>query len=279
MYRQLQAINQRPEPFEHYTAESLWVDSYRSEQMLAYHLNEAIDVSSRNRAFIDQSSAWIETTFALNKEKSVCDFGCGPGLYTSRFAQTGADVTGVDFSKTSINYAQKFAQDHQLNIHYHCQNYLTFEESRPFDLITMIMCDFCALSPEQRTKLLTLFDRHLKPGGSILLDVYSMTAFDQKKESASYEKNQLNYFWSKKDYFAFLNTFKYEQEKVVLDKYTIIHENDQIDTVYNWLQYFTPETLKPLFTDAGFVVKAVYSDVAGHPYSQSTSEFAIVATK
>jgi len=73
----------------------------------------------------------------------ILHLNCGPGLYTSRFAKTGAKVTGVDFSHNSLEY----------------------------DLITMIMCDYTALSPMQRKKLLGIFCRILKPGGSIILDV------------------------------------------------------------------------------------------------------------
>ena len=55
-----------------------------------------------------------------------------------------------------------------------------------------------------------------------MLDVYSLNSFNQKEESATYELNQLNGFWSPVDYYCFVNTFKYEKEKVTLDKYTII---------------------------------------------------------
>ncbi len=54
----------------------------------------------------------------------------------------------------------------------------------------MIMCDFCALSPEQRAKLLSKFKVLLNSGGAVLLDVYSLNAFDQKAESAVNTKNE-----------------------------------------------------------------------------------------
>ena len=57
MFEQLENINTRPEPFECYTAADLWTDNHTSEQMLAYHLNADIDVSSRRVEFIDQSVA------------------------------------------------------------------------------------------------------------------------------------------------------------------------------------------------------------------------------
>jgi uncharacterized protein (UPF0335 family) len=49
--------------------------------------------------------------------------------------------------------------------------------------------------------------------------------------------------------------------------------------VYNWLQYFAPEDLEREFKKASFSVKEFYSDVAGSPYDQKSSEFAIIANK
>lgn len=278
LFEKLDHINSRPQPFEFYTASDLWTDEYTSKQMLGYHLNEGIDVSSRNMVFINRSVKWIVSTFNVRSGTKIADFGCGPGLYTTRVAENQADVTGIDFSKNSIQYAREIAAKKGLNIHYVLQNYLDFETEERFDLILMIMCDFCALSPAQRKDLLAIFLTILKPGGSVLLDVYSPTAFDQREEATIYEENLFNGFWSPNKYFGFLNTFKYEQEKVVLDKYTIV-ESDRIKTVYNWLQYFTVDKLKKEFVECGLTIGKIYSDVAGTPYDKHSSEFAIVAQK
>jgi hypothetical protein len=90
--------------------------------------------------------------------------------------------------------------------------------------------------------------------------------------------NQLNGFWSPEKNYAFLNTFKYEDEKVVVDKYTIV-ESDRTREVYNWLQYFSPENLEKEFSDAGFIIRGFYSDVAGTPFDSKSNEFSVVAEK
>ena len=181
MFEELERINQRPEPFQFYTASDLWTDKHTSKQMLAFHLNEAIDVSSRNAEFINRSVEWIASEFNIGRDFKIADFGCGPGLYAAPLAKRGANVTGIDFSGMSIEYAKEVAAREQLNISYVNQNYLEFETENRFDLVLMIMCDFCALSPTQRKGLLRKFNRILKPGGSVLLDVYSLSAFEQKK--------------------------------------------------------------------------------------------------
>jgi len=256
----------------------LWTDKHTSEQMLAYHLDTDIDVSSRRGEFIDQSVEWIESHFNVGTGTWIADFGCGPGLYTSRLAKLGASVTGIDFSERSIEHARDEAEQSGLSIEYVHQNYLDFETEDRFDIILMIMCDFCALSPSQRMDMLTKFHSLLLPGGSVLLDVYSLHAFNQREDANSYQTNLLNGFWSAEKYYGFLNTFKYDNEKVVLDKYTVV-EAKRTRTVYNWLQYFSSELLMSDFKAAGFIAHELYGNVAGAPFDETASEFAIVAKK
>jgi SAM-dependent methyltransferase len=278
MFKTLEKINERPRPFQVYTASDLWTDDHTSKQMLAFHLNEALDVSSRSADFIDRSVDWITSAFDIGRDTRIADFGCGPGLYAARLARRGAKVTGIDFSKRSIDYAKDVAGREKLTITYVNQDYLEFETEDRFDLVLMIMCDFCALSPAQRKRMLGKFHKILKPGGAVLLDVYSLSAFAQRKEAATYEVNLLDGFWSPNRYYGFLNTFKYHAQKVILDKYTII-ESGRTRQVFNWLQYFLPGDLEGEFGAAGFHVKGIYSDVAGNPYDPKASEFAVVANK
>ena len=276
MYRELQEISSRPDVFSHYTAEDLWTDEHTSAKMLELHLDGSIDVSSRKTGFIDRSAAWISERFGLAPAKSVADFGCGPGLYTSRLAASGAAVTGIDFSARSIRYARDLAQRQGRPVEYLHGSYLDFESDKRFDLITMIMCDYCALSPGQRSSMLDRFQRHLKPGGALLLDVYSLTAFDAKEETSVFARGLLDGFWSAEPYFGFLNAFKYDSENVSLDKYTIIEET-RTRVVYNWLQYFDPQSLKKELEGGGFVVEELLGDVAGGAHDPAATELAVIA--
>lgn len=275
MFEELEEINGRPRPFEFYDANYLWTNEHTSRQMLSHHLDENVDIASRNATFINRSVEWICSHFNVGNGVDIADFGCGPGLYATRLAKRHANVTGIDFSKRSIEHARHIARSEQLNIQYINQNYLKFETEARFDILLMIMCDYCALSPIQRQNLLTKFHRILKPGGTILLDVYSMSAFDQREEKAVYEKNLLNGFWSPEQYYGFLNVFKYAKEKVILDKYTIVAPNE-IRSICNWLQYFSPADLENEMTGGGFAVKEIYSDVAGTPFDSKSEEFAVV---
>ncbi|MBN2738183.1 MAG: methyltransferase domain-containing protein [Spirochaetales bacterium] len=153
MFKNLTQLNSKPENQEIITTCDLWTDPHRASQMLNYHLDPESDISSRKHGFIKKSAQWIYDYFKLGPNKLVADFGCGPGLYTQALAKMGAQLTGIDFSSPSLTYAKTQAQKAGLAIDYIQGNYLELSLDKSYDLVIMIFCDFCALSPKQRVRL------------------------------------------------------------------------------------------------------------------------------
>ena len=87
----------------------------------------------------------------------------------------------------------------------------------------------------QRQQLLGIFRDHLADGGAIVLDVHSLVDFARFEEGVSYGRRQYGDFWTDEDYFDFINQFKYDAERVTLDKYTIFTPTRTFE-IYNWLQ-------------------------------------------
>lgn len=278
MYKQLNKINSIPKTYEFYTAQTLWNDKHISKKMLEYHLNPDIDPASRNHAFIKDSIDWMVRRFNIGKGTKIADFGCGPGFYTKAFAENGASVVGIDFSELSIAYARKQAKLKDLSIQYVNKDYLNFQSDKKFDLITLIYCDLCPLSPQQRQILFKIFYRHLEDDGIILFDVFSLAAFKKRHETFQLEHLLLNGFWSAEDYYGFLKTIKYDEENVILDKYRIIEETQEWE-IYNWLQYYSRESLSEELNKNGFQIEKYYSDLAGTPFQNTSETIAIAAKK
>lgn len=89
---------------------NFWDDTHISLQMLKAHLDPDFEAASRKHSFITDSAAWIATQVSPQQNLYLLDIGCGPGLYAQEFARAGYKVTGIDFSKRSIRYAQKSAK-------------------------------------------------------------------------------------------------------------------------------------------------------------------------
>lgn len=278
MYQQLVEIDRRPRPYEKYTAKTLWDDAHTSKAMLKWHLDPHAELASRNHSFIQKSVAWICSRFQVGTGFRIADFGCGPGLYTTPFAESGATVVGIDFSGRSIDHAREEARKRGLAIDYFEENYLDFRSYLRFDLITMIYCDLCALGDSQRKRLFSIFHRHLKAGGMLLLDVFTVKAFEAREEASVFGNRLMDGFWSENDYYGFLKTIKYEAEHLVLDKYTIVAPERRLE-VYNWLKYYSRASLGRELSENGFEVTELYSDVAGSLFSEDSDTMAVIARK
>ncbi|MCP4326220.1 MAG: class I SAM-dependent methyltransferase [Psychromonas sp.] len=273
MFKELMQLQQKPELFSVYTTDTLWTEPHLAEQMLQAHLSQETAMASRPLASVDRVVTWLDTRFELNG-KSICDLGCGPGIYAERFASLGANVHGLDFSGNSIKYAQNSAAKCQLDITYEVANYLEKPLPSEQDLITLIYCDLCALSQSHRQNLYTQIRDSLKSNGTFVFDVFSTSLFAEFIEHRSFAENYMHHFWSKNSYYTFHNAFRYKDEKISLDHYTIIEEDRTWD-VYNWLQYFTHDTISAELADNGFEVVEI---VNGFDTEEaSNSSFGVIA--
>ncbi|MEM9263610.1 MAG: class I SAM-dependent methyltransferase, partial [Pseudomonadota bacterium] len=194
MYEDLKSLSARPSVFSVYTADVLWTDPHLGKKMLETHLSQETTLASRTKEPIDRVVNWIDETFGLDGQ-SVCDLGCGPGLYSNAFAARGAVVRGLDFSQNSIAYARDHAPSGSGAATYLVANYLSDPLPKEQNLITLIYCDLCALSAAQRDGLLVKIRQSLAPGGKFVFDVYSKAAFEAVRDNVVYSRGLMNGFW------------------------------------------------------------------------------------
>lgn len=144
---------QVPSRFEQ-TDNVFWQDPYIAQKLLEIHLSSDTEGASRSFQFIDKSIDFIQRIAPKKSYQKVLDLGCGPGLYSERLARKGYTVTGIDFSENSIRYAKEQAKKLDYDIEYRYENYLELNDSNMYDLALLIYCDYGALAPENRSKLL-----------------------------------------------------------------------------------------------------------------------------
>ena len=259
------------------SATNFWDEEHISQQMLAAHLDKNFEGASRKFTFIDASADWIKNNLPPRQFPQLLDVGCGPGLYTERFCRLGYQVTGIDFSKRSIVYAKQSAQKQTLAIDYHYQDYLTMDFYSAFDLATFIYCDYGALSTANRALILQKIYQALKPGGRLLLDVFSLAKFQAFAEARTWEHFPLGGFWRAEPYLETKNCVKYP-EHMTLEQYVIVTDT-RSDAFYIWNTYFTPDKLEKETTAAGFRTIALYGDVSGSTYSAASPTLALLVEK
>jgi SAM-dependent methyltransferase len=266
-----------------FKADTFWNDPYLSEQLLKLHLHPHIDLCSRRHDAIAKEVNWINDRFNIGSDTRICDFGCGPGLYTNQWVKTGAQVTGIDISENSLAYARKQAKQQGLAPNYVHQNFLDYSSPQKFDLVTMIFNVYNDLDDKQRARLLNKFHDLLDDDGAIVLDVSSLNKFADKIEkqasfaSSSFPGDMPN-FWAPGYHYLFTHCFKYDDEHITLDKYTVVDEQ-QIREEFIWIKYYDPQSLTAEFEASGFKIIEHYADFSGAEYQPDSKGIAIIAKK
>jgi 2-polyprenyl-3-methyl-5-hydroxy-6-metoxy-1,4-benzoquinol methylase len=257
------------------TGEPFWDDPYISSQMLIAHLNPDWDAASRNHKFIRDSAAWIASLAAPVTGKALLDLGCGPGLYAEAFDAQGFRVTGVDYSRRSIRYAEDSARKKSLSIDYRWADYLSLDETARYDIADIIYCDFGVLSPETRRDLLRRVKRALKPGGLFIVDAFTPRQYDDFIENAVTEYSEGG-FWSPESCVYIRKTLRYDEEQAYLEQYLVVTERET--RRYNlWNHAFEETTFRQELYAAGFHKVTFYGDAAGAPYTPESKTICAVA--
>lgn len=188
----------------------------------------------------------------------------------------GYNVTGIDFSKRSIEYAQKSALRLGKQIEYVYKDYLNIEFQDMFDIVTLIYCDFGVLPPDKRKMLLDKIYASLKRGGRFFMDVFSLMQYEHFTDgiATTFEDGG---FWRAAPYLCVKKDKRYENN-IFLEQYTIITEEEQ--QTYNlWNHAFSQSEILNDLQKAGFIKVRYYGDVAGKLFDPSSNTICIVCEK
>lgn len=244
-------MSAKPDLYEKGTA-FMWTDEYISKQLLKIHLDPDLDLGSRKMSTVRLTADWILETQAPKKNLKILDLGCGPGLYTEIFTKQGHQVTGVDISTMSIEYAKLSAEKKKLDIAYINANYLELElEAEQFDLIVMIYTDLGVLLPAERVQLLSMIHRVLKKGGTLIFDVLRDNDLEEKMTAKNWTAAGGG-FWRAGPHIALSESFLYKTPKVILYQHIVIDGTDQVDLFRFWTHFFSESDLERLLMPRGF---------------------------
>lgn len=275
MFNELKKYMTKPKLYAPST-NKFWDDEHISKGMLEAHLDPDWDAATRKPEFLDKSVNWISKIAPSSQYKFLLDLDCGPGLYAERFSSAGYSVTGVDFSKRSIAYAKDQMLLNRSNIEYLYQNYLTINYVEQFDVITLIYCDYAALSITDRLILLRKVYQALRPNGKFIFDVF--TPLMRKDESHSWQYYEEGGFFSEKPYICLESVYQYDEDNAEL-RQSIVITKETVNCYNIWDHFFTKEALLSEIQSAGFSAFEFFDDVAGRKFSNIGETICGVFTK
>jgi 2-polyprenyl-3-methyl-5-hydroxy-6-metoxy-1,4-benzoquinol methylase len=134
-----------------------WDKSASFEEMWSHETNIYLQKN------IDQ----LNLTF---KGMSILDLGTGTGTSALYAAKKGAEVVGVEFSKTAIDIAKANALALNLEIEFQVGNVLALDLEKKFDVVVDSTVLHCIVGDEDRAKFYEIAKNHLKNDGHLFIN-------------------------------------------------------------------------------------------------------------
>ncbi|HII92756.1 MAG TPA: class I SAM-dependent methyltransferase [Methanosarcina sp.] len=255
-----------------------WDDPYISKSMLEAHLNQTHDGASRRNADIEKTVCHLINSGFLKTGDRVLDLGCGPGLYSSKLCFEGIKVTGIDFSRRSIDYARAQAERSGHNIDYICADFFNIDYEETFDAVLQAYGEICTFSDEKRDLLLSLIYRALKDNGLFVFDVSTREL--RMREGL---KNMWYFseggFWRPGRHLVLEKGFDYPENDTWLNQYIIVDEDGTVKVYRLWLHDYSFETISKTLEKSGFKVEQAWNSLSGELYRKGGDWIAIAARK
>jgi SAM-dependent methyltransferase len=255
-----------------------WNDPHIAQEMLKAHLDPSHDAASRRPQTIESTTNWLIEHLCLQSGDTILDLGCGPGLYAVPLAGHGMNVTGIDYSQNSIDYARSISKELHLPITYLHQDFLTIDYESQFDLVLQVYGELCVFSPSLRDQLLRKVNRALKPGGRFVFDVTTRAHRRQHGLQNGWYVSQTG-FWKPTAHLVLESGFDYPEHDVYLDQYIVVEENGQLSLYRNWFLDYSLETLTCVLQAQGFKIEEVWSNLTGAAFVDDSEWIAVIASK
>jgi SAM-dependent methyltransferase len=259
----------------------LWTDPRVAPALLAAHLDPDDDAASRRPATIEATVAWLAAQLPAGGR--ILDLGCGPGLYASRLAARGFEVTGVDQAPTSLAYARQQAAEQQLPVRYLEGDYVVdldteLEQAGPFDAVLLIYFDLGVLPPAAVRTVLRRIRRWLADDGVLVFDVLHPRHRPEVPPSPRWGVEERG-FWAPEPHLWLTSTHRYEPGPVHLEQ-TVVLTEDLAPRIYRiWERTSTPAAIEELLAAAGLAVDRLVGDLTGRAFDEHADAFGVVARR
>lgn len=190
--------------------------------------------------------------FNLNAGSKVLDLMCGYGRHAIAMGRKGINSTAVDNLVEYIDEINTVIQKENLPVKAIQSSVLDFSTEEKFDLVICMGNSINFFDLSEITGLLKKISSFLKPGGSFLINSWSIAEIAIKNFK---EKS-----WSQIGELKFLteSQFLYHPTRIET-KSTIIDKSGQMETKTGIDYIYSLNEMEAMLSKAGLVLKEVYS--------------------
>ncbi len=190
--------------------------------------------------------------FKLVAGSKVLDLMCGYGRHAIALAKKGIEVTAIDNQDEYINEIIKASQADALPIKAENTDVLSYTDSQQYDLAMCMGNSLNFFNAADTSQLLRNVALQLKPGGSLMINSWSIAEIAIKNFSARSWSTIKDYKFLTQSEFLFHPT-RIETESIIIDAEGKTETRMAIDYI------FSLNEMESMLSDAGLILKEVYS--------------------
>lgn len=212
--------------------------------------------------FIDQ----LLGELAPKPHSRILDLACGRGRYARYLAGKGYEVTGVDLSPGSINYALQFERE---NLSFFIHDMRSLFRTNYFDFIFNFFTSFGYFSSEKEDiDVLKNIAKGLKPGAFFVLDFFN-SQFVRSRLLGEDTKiiNGIRF-----DIKKWINGSFVFKSIDIEDNGRLFHFEEKV-RLYEWQDF------QRLFEQAGLLIEKIYGSYQLQPFDNTQSPRIILVSR
>ena len=273
LVRGLQAIaNRKPRPQPFVDVGSLpWQEPDFSRHFLR--------TATRSSRYTEREVDFLAHYGLLTPGHRILDLACGGGRHSVAMAQRGAVVTGIDLGPAAIASARRRAKRAGVDVAWLQGDLRHLPFMGEFNVVTFIFGCFTEMPRRQAEAVLAGISDCLRPGGTLVLDVYAPAFFA--------DLDGMQEWWVGGDfiagrfpqlvlseYFYFARTKTYARRDFIFEAATgDVHAFGLSGQAYRL------SDLNEMLGGAGLAVTQVFGDWKGNPATRNSRIFLLLARK
>lgn len=232
------------------------------ESMAAYY--EHIFPAEPKAAFLSRH---------FSKNDKILDAGCADGKVAALLAKEGFQVFAIDLSEEMIRTAQA-KREKESDFWLSKGNMLHLEHDFEPNFLDGLYCignTFMHLTQEEKKRALAGFYRHLKKGGTLLMQTLNYAyILDRGIDTLPLIENE---------WLRFERKYEFQKEGILFHTALFLKKEGVQKKGQTMLYPETPVALKQMLLEAGFEIKASYGNFSGKHFSPGDMSFIVKAKK
>ncbi len=221
----------------------------------------------------------------------ILEVACGTGRLLMPIARAGKQITGIDLSEPMLACCREHLDDEAENIReridLHKMDMRDFDLGRKYQMVIVAFRSFLhLLTPQEQLSCLQAINRHLEPGGQLLMDFFNPSL--ELLVNGTGPENSI-------DETAFgIPDGRKAYRKILVHEVDRVNQTIACSQIYNIimpdgetrkqehkfkLHYIFRYEAEHLLERCGFSVNKIYGDFEGHTFSEKSNKELIISAR